>query len=108
MCFPGQPPPAPATAADAAAMAQAALGWLAAADVASLTTGEQAGCLRALEQAAAMHTAARARGLAAFHARGGAQDDGHGSTRPWRKWQPRGPGGPRAGAHGGRRRAAPP
>jgi hypothetical protein len=62
MCLPGQPPPAPATAADAAAMAQAALGWLAAADAASLTTAEQADCLRALERAGSMHTAARARG----------------------------------------------
>src|SRR5260221_313898 len=31
MCLAGQPPPAPATAADAAAMARAALGWLGAA-----------------------------------------------------------------------------
>src|SRR5260221_459133 len=30
MCLPGQPSPVPATAADAAAMAQAALGWAAA------------------------------------------------------------------------------
>ena len=51
MCLPGQSPPAPATAAEAAAMARAALGWLAAADPASWTTAEQAGCLRALEQA---------------------------------------------------------
>jgi len=53
--------PATATAADAAAMAQAALGWLAGADAASLTTAEQADCLRALERAESMHTAARAR-----------------------------------------------
>jgi hypothetical protein len=71
MCLPGQPPPAPATAADAAAMARAALGWLAAADPASWTTAEQAGCLRALEQAASVYTAARSRVLAAFHAQGG-------------------------------------
>ena len=42
MCLPGQVPPVPATAADAAAMARAALGYLAAADAASLTTAEQA------------------------------------------------------------------
>src|SRR5260221_12448687 len=68
MCLPGQPPPAPATAADAAAMARAALGWLAAADPASWTTAEQADCLRALEQAASACTAARSQVLPAFHA----------------------------------------
>jgi hypothetical protein len=52
-------------------MARAALGWLAAADPASWTTAEQAGCLRALEQAASVYTAARSRVLAAFHAQGG-------------------------------------
>src|SRR5258707_8955699 len=87
MCLTGQLSPAPATAADAAAMAQAALGWLAKADVASLTTAEQADCLRALEQAAAMQTAARSRVLAAFHAQDGCADDGHGSTRTWPQWQ---------------------
>ena len=61
MCLPGQAPPVPETATEAAAMARAALGWLAAADAASLTLAEQAECLRALEQAGSMHTAARAR-----------------------------------------------
>ena len=63
--------PAPATAAPAevVAMAQAARGWLAGADAGSLTTAEQAECLRALERAESVHTAARARVLAAFHAR---------------------------------------
>ena len=37
MCLPGQMPAEPATAADAVAMAQAGLSWLAAADTASLT-----------------------------------------------------------------------
>src|SRR5258707_8440473 len=89
MCLAGQPPPAPATAADAAAMARAALGWLAAADAGSLTTAEQADCLRALEQAESMHTAARARMLGAFRARGGVEDDGHGSAPSWLRWQTR-------------------
>jgi Domain of unknown function (DUF222) len=104
MCLPGQAPPVPATAADAAAMAQAALSWLAAADPASLTPAEQADCLRALEQAGSMHTAARARVLAAFHARGRCEDDGHGSTRTWLKWQTRITGGAAAGALGWMRR----
>ncbi len=104
MCLPGQAPPVPATAADAAAMAQAALSWLAAADPATLTPAEQADCLRALEQAGSMRTAARARVLAAFHARGRCEDDGHGSTRTWLKWQTRITGGAAAGALGWMRR----
>src|SRR5215472_9661116 len=87
MCVPGQLPAAPATAADAAAMARAALAWLATADIASLTTAEQADCLRALEQTTSMHTAAQARVLAGFCARGGHEDDRHGSARTWLKWQ---------------------
>ena len=106
MCLPGQAPPVPATAADAAAMAQAALSWLAAADPAILTPAEQADCLRALERAGSMHTAARARVLAAFHARGRYEDDGHGSTRTWLKWQTRITGGAAAGGVGWMRRLA--
>ena len=93
MCLTGQAPGTPATAADAAAMARAGLGWLAGADVASLTTAEQADCLRALEHAHSMHIAAQARVLAAFHARDGYADDGHGSTRTWLRWQTRISGG---------------
>ncbi len=106
MCLAGQTPAPPATAADAVAMAQAALGWLAAADAASLTTAEQAGCLRALERAASMHTAARSRVLAAFHAQGGYEDDGHGSARTWLKWQTRVTTGAAYGAIGWMRRLA--
>jgi hypothetical protein len=104
MCLPGQPPPAPATAADAAAMAAAGLGWLAAADAASLTTAEQADTLRALEQAASAHTAAQAKVLAVFYAQDGCADDGHGSARTWLKWQTRVTGGAAAGAIGWMRR----
>jgi Domain of unknown function (DUF222)/HNH endonuclease len=107
MCLPGQPPGppgTPASAADAAAMAQAALGWLAEADVASLTTAEQADCLRSLERARSMHTAAQARILAAFHAQDGSADDGHGSTRTWLKWQTQISGGAAGEAMGWMRR----
>src|SRR6266704_3554437 len=97
MCSPGQPPE-PATVADAAAMAEAGLAFLAAADTASLTTAEQAGCLRALERAESRHTAARARVLYAFTAQAGFEDDGHGSPRTWLKWQTRISGGAAAGA----------
>jgi hypothetical protein len=106
MCLPGQAPPVLATAADAAAMAQAVLGWLAAADIASLTTAEQADCLRALERAESTHTAARARVLAAFTAQAGYEGDGHGSAKTWLRWQTRVTGGAAAGAVGWARRLA--
>jgi hypothetical protein len=104
MCLAGQPPAAPATAAQAMAMAQAGLGWLAEADAASLTTAEQADCLRSLEWARSVHTAARSRVLAAFHAQDGYADDGHGSTRTWLKWQTRIGGGAASDAIGWMRR----
>ena len=93
MCLPGQPPAVPATAADAAAMAEAGLACLASADTASLTTAEQADCLRALAQAESIHTAARARVLYAFTAQAGYEDDGHRSPRTWLAWQTRVGGG---------------
>jgi hypothetical protein len=104
MCLAGQPPAPPATAADAAAMAKAALGWLAGADAASLSTAEQADTLRALEQVASLHTAAQARVLHAFYAQDGCADDGHGSARTWLRWQTRVTGGAAAGAIGWMRR----
>src|SRR5580658_3848500 len=97
MCLPGQPPtgavPAPATAAEAVAMAEAALGWLADADFTALTTGEQADCLRGLERAESRKTAAHARALSAFRASDGCRDDGHGSPRTWLRWKTRITGG---------------
>ena len=88
MCLPGQPPrsaadpaappaaaPAPASpgaagvpvsAAAAVAMAQTGLAYLASADMASLPAAVQAECLRGLERAESLHTAARAGALAAF------------------------------------------
>src|SRR5215467_12818716 len=104
MCLPGHPPAPPATAGEALAAISAGLDYLSAADVASLTTAEQAGCLRALEQATARHTAARSRVLAAFHAQDGSAGDGHGSTRTWLKWQTRISGGAASDAMGWLRR----
>ena len=66
MCLAGQVPATPSTTADAVAMVAAGLGWLAKTDVASLTTIEQADCLRGLERAASMHIAARSQVLSAF------------------------------------------
>ncbi|HUA29444.1 MAG TPA: DUF222 domain-containing protein [Streptosporangiaceae bacterium] len=106
MCLPGQPPAAPTTAAQAVAMARAGLAWLAAADATTLTGVEQAECLRGLERAEAVHTAARARVLAAFCAGNGYEDDGHGSAKTWLRWQTRVTPGAAAGALGWMRRLA--
>ena len=57
---------APASASEAMEMVHAGLGWLAAADATQLGAETQARCLRMLEQADAMGTAARASVLAAF------------------------------------------
>jgi Domain of unknown function (DUF222)/HNH endonuclease len=97
MCLPGQLPE-PDTVAEAMAMAEAGLARLASAEAASLTTAEQADCLRALERVESRHTAARAGVLRAFHAQGGYEDDGHGAARSWLKWQTRVTGGAAAGA----------
>ena len=118
MCLPGQPPgspavpvtvpasAAPATAADAVAMAHAGLAYLAKADLASMPAAVQAECLRGLERAESLHTAARAGVLAAFMSCGGFQDDGQASARSWLRWQTRVTNGAAAGAVGWARRLA--
>jgi hypothetical protein len=104
MCLAGQPPAPPVSAGEALSAISAGLDYLNAADVASLTTAEQAGCLRALEQATSRHIAARSKILAAFHAQDGCADDGHGSTRTWLTWQTRIGGGAASDAMGWMRR----
>ena len=102
---PAARPAPPATAGEALSAISAGLSFLNGADVASLTTAEQAGCLRGLELAEAMHTAAaRSRVLAVFHAQDGCADDGHGSTRTWVRWQTRVTGGAATEAIGWMRR----
>jgi Domain of unknown function (DUF222)/HNH endonuclease len=91
---------APASAADALASASASLGWLAAADAATLTTAEQADALRALERLAGQLTAARSAVLAAFTASRGFEDDGAGSPVSWLRWQTRVTGAAAAAAAG--------
>jgi len=87
MCLAGQMPATPATAAQAMTMVQAGLAWLATTDAASLPSAVQADCLRGLEQAASLHTAARSQVLSAFCTQDGYEDDGHRSPRTWLKWQ---------------------
>jgi hypothetical protein len=106
MCLAGQVPATPSTAADAVAMVAAGLGWLAAADAASMPSAVQADCLRGLERVSSMHIAARSRVLSAFSAQTGYEDDGQGSPRTWLKWQTRVTGGAAYGALGWMHRLA--
>ena len=72
-----------ASQAEAAAAVRGGLGYLAALDPAQLPACEQAELLQLLEQAHALETAARARGLGAFTAAQGYHEDGDYSPRSW-------------------------
>jgi hypothetical protein len=74
---------APSSAREALDMVRAGLAYLAAADAAQLSVATQAGCLRELEQADAVLTAARAFVLAGFTAGQGYADDADYSARSW-------------------------
>ncbi len=106
MCLPGQHLAPPSSAADAVAMAQAGLSFLATADLASMPSAAQADCLRGLERAEAMHTAARSRILACFAGQRSFEDDGQGSPGSWLRWQTRITRGAASGAVGWARRLA--
>jgi hypothetical protein len=68
---------------EALEIARAALGYLAAADATQLGAAAQARCLKAIEQADAIATAARASFLTAFTAGQGYADDAAYSARAW-------------------------
>src|SRR3954465_13967791 len=72
-----------ASATDALDMVRAGLRFLATADATAMTTAEQAACLRGLEKADAVATAARTSVLGAFGAGQGYVDDGDYSARSW-------------------------
>ena len=73
----------PASASEAMDMVRAGLGYLAAADATAMAAETQARCLRMLEQANSMGTAARASILAAFTAGQGYSADADYSPRAW-------------------------
>ena len=73
----------PASASEAMDMVRAGLGYLAAADATAMAAETQARCLRMLEQANSMGTAARASVLAAFTAGQGYSADADYSPRAW-------------------------
>jgi hypothetical protein len=73
----------PASASEAMEMVRVGLGYLAAADATAMAAETQAQCLRVLEQATAMGTAARASVLAAFTSGQGYSADADYSPRAW-------------------------
>jgi len=89
---------------EAAGMALSVLSWLAGADLASVPVAAQAECLRELERAEAVLTAARASVLSAFDYQGGYADDGQGTSRAWLMWQTQLTPGAASGAVGWMRR----
>ena len=74
---------APASASEALEMVRTGLGYLAAADATALAAETQAECLRELERADAVGTAARASVLSAFTAGQGYSADADYSARSW-------------------------
>ena len=74
---------APASASEAMEMVRAGLGYLAAADATAMAAETQAQCLRMLEQAHSIGTAARISVLAAFTAGQGYSADADYSPRAW-------------------------
>jgi hypothetical protein len=75
--------PAPASAAEALAMLESAMGYLAAADPTAMAAGAQAQALRGLERLDAAGTAARTAILGAFTAARGHHADAAYSPRSW-------------------------
>ena len=73
----------PGSAKEALGMLKSALGYLAAADATAMAAETQTRCLRMLEQAHAVGTAARTSVLAAFTAGQGYSADGDYSPRAW-------------------------
>jgi hypothetical protein len=105
MCTLGQPAP-PSSTAQALAMVNAGLGYLAACDAAGLGTAAQAEALIGLEQAESRHSAARAKILSAFTAQHGFQADGQFGARSWLRAVTKITRGTAAGATGWARRLA--
>ena len=82
----GKPGPF-ASAADALAAVTAGLSHLAGLDMSTLTTAEQAECLRSLGRADARAVAARSAVLGAFDRSRGFEADAAGGTGSWLRWQ---------------------
>jgi len=78
-----------ASASDALAAVRAGLRYLTDLDARSLTTAEQAECLRGLAAAESAQLAAASSMIAAFNASDGFMDDGQMTVKAWLRWQTR-------------------
>ena len=81
------PAGAPQSIDDAVRMVLAGFGWLADADLAGVPASVRAECLRQLERARSVQTAAHAAVLSAFDHDAGYVDDGQGTSSTWLRWQ---------------------
>ncbi|HEX6934521.1 MAG TPA: DUF222 domain-containing protein [Streptosporangiaceae bacterium] len=106
MCGRAQRDAPPANAGQALSALHEAMTFLATTDMTALSAAEQADCLRGLERAESARIAAQASALAAFDAKQGYADDGHGSSRTWLRWQTRITGHAASAAVGWTRRLA--
>lgn len=106
MCGLGQSDASLLSASQALAALDAAMRFLATADMTSLTVTEQADCLRGLERAESLRLAAQSSALTAFSNNQGYADDGQGSSRSWLRWQARITGRAASAAVGWSRRLA--
>ena len=100
----GQDSPAPKSVRDALAMISAGFAWLADADMTSVPAEVHAECLRGLERANSIQTAAHASVLGAFEAGLGFEGDACRSPRTWLMWQAQLTPGAASGAVGWMRR----
>ena len=85
-------------------MVLAGFGWLADADLASVPAVTRAECLRHMERAKSVQTAAHAAVLSAFDHDASYVDDGQGTSRTWLRWQTRVTAGAASGSVGWMRR----
>jgi hypothetical protein len=92
--------------AGAMSAVRAGLAYITSADAASAPADALAGCLRELERAESVHTAARARVMSAFNSQAGFEADACGSVKGWLVWQTRITRGAAAGAMGWMKRLA--
>jgi hypothetical protein len=103
---PGQEPGGFASLAGALSAVRAGLAYVARSDAASVPADALADCLRELELAESVHTAARAKVMSAFNSQAGFEADACGSVKSWLFWQTRITRGAAAGAMGWMRRLA--
>jgi hypothetical protein len=103
---PGHQPGGFTSLAGAMSAVRAGLAYITSADAASAPADALADCLKELERAESVHTAARAKVMSAFNSQAGFEADACGSVKSWLIWQTRITRGAAAGAMAWMRRLA--